>query len=150
MTDDRVVMADAELTGELTDARRAGLLSEAVERRARQIKKERVERLVDHIARIVLEIVQICCARRDIRLHHALAVLPEFTVREIVKLQADEKGIFEGERARKTRHRVVIPGFGDRELHAAQRTRDQRRWRIVQMKYLPEPPAKGARLCHVG
>src|SRR5882724_10829863 len=34
MTDDRVVMAGAELTGELTDARRAGLLSEAVERRA--------------------------------------------------------------------------------------------------------------------
>ena len=120
MTNDRVVMADAELTGELTDARRAGLFSDTVERRARHIEKQGVERLVDHVARIALEVVQICCARPDIRLHDALAALPEFAVRVIVKFQADEIGILEGKRAGETRHGVVIPGFGDREFDATQ------------------------------
>src|SRR6202040_2707852 len=87
MTDDRVVMADAELTGDLTNAQRAGLFSEAVERRARKIEKEGVEWLVDHVARIALEVVQICCARSNIRLHDALAALPELAVRVIVKFQ---------------------------------------------------------------
>ena len=67
MTDDLVVMADAELTGEFTNARRAGLLGDAVERRARKIEMEGVERLLDDEARIVLHVVQICCARSDIQ-----------------------------------------------------------------------------------
>src|SRR3954451_11731322 len=120
MTDDLVVMADARFTGELTDARGAGLRREAVERRPRQIEKQGVKRLVDHVTRIRLEVIQISCARRDIGLHHALAVLPEFAVRKILKLQADEKGIIEGERTGKTWHGVVVPRFGDREFRAAQ------------------------------
>ena len=98
MTDDRVVMADAELAGELTDARCAGLLGDAVERRARKIEEDGVERLVDHEARIALQVVQICCAGADIRLDDALAVFPELAVRVIVKFQADEIGILGGKR----------------------------------------------------
>ena len=67
MANNRVVMTDAELAGELTNARRAKLLGDAIERRTGKIEKQGVERLVDHIARIALEIVEIGRARADIR-----------------------------------------------------------------------------------
>src|SRR5438105_2270208 len=55
MTDNGIVVADAEPTVELADARRAGLIGDAVERRTRQIEKQGMERLVDHVTRIALE-----------------------------------------------------------------------------------------------
>src|SRR5437773_3153632 len=51
MTDDRVVMADAGLIAEFANAWCAGLFGDVVERRARQIEEQGVERLVDQVAR---------------------------------------------------------------------------------------------------
>jgi hypothetical protein len=58
MTDDRVVVADAGLIAEFANAWCAGLSGDVVERRARQIEEQGVERLVDQVARIALQIVQ--------------------------------------------------------------------------------------------
>src|SRR5262249_39701538 len=77
MTDDRVVMAGAKLAVEVTHARGVGLFGEAVERRTRNIEKERVERLVDDVAWIALQVVQVRCTSGDIRLLEALAALPK-------------------------------------------------------------------------
>ena len=113
-------MAEAELTVELINTRCAGLLSDAVERRSRKIEMQGVVRLLDDVARIVLEIVQIRRARLDIRLQNALATLPELAVRVIVKFQADDIGILKGQRAGETRHGVIIPGFGGGDFGVAQ------------------------------
>jgi hypothetical protein len=58
MTDDRLVMADAGLIAGFANRRCAGLLGDVVERGARQIEEQGVERLVDQVARIALQIVQ--------------------------------------------------------------------------------------------
>ncbi len=138
MTDDRVVMADAGLIAEFANPWRAGLFGDVVERRARQIEEQGVERLVDHVARIALQVVQIGCARANIRLDHASAALPAFAIAVIAKFEADEIGILGGKRAGKTRHRVIIPGFGNRKCSTAQGAGYQRR-RVLQMQGLPEP-----------
>ena len=54
---------------------------------------EGVERLVDHIARIALEIVKLCCARSDIRPDDALATIPELAVGVIPEFHADIVGV---------------------------------------------------------
>ena len=120
MPDDRIIMADAEFAGEIADTRRGKLFGNAVERRPGNIEVHRVERLVDHIARIVLEIVEIGCARPDVRLPEALAALPELALRIVMKLQADHEGILARKRAGETRHRIAVARFGDREVDAAQ------------------------------
>ena len=150
MTDDRVVMAVAEPRGQLTNARCAGLLGDAVERRARKIEMERVERLVDDESRIVLHVVQICCARSDISLGATLAALPEFAVRIIVKFQADNKGILKAHLAGKAPRGSIIPGFCDGDFGVAQRTRDQRRRFVLQVQEPPDSLTVETRLCHVG
>src|SRR6202023_359023 len=77
VTHDLVVMAKAELTGEVADRRCTGFPGDAVERRTRKIKVKRMKRLVDDKTRIAPEVVQICCTGFDIRLHDALAVIPK-------------------------------------------------------------------------
>ena len=52
-----VLKAGAELTVELADTPRAGLLCDTVERQSRNIEMKGVERLFDHKARIVLHVV---------------------------------------------------------------------------------------------
>jgi hypothetical protein len=149
MTDDQVVMTDAGLIGKFVNAPRAGLFGDVVERRARQIEKDGVERLVDHVARIALQVIQIGCAAADIRLGHTSAAFPAFAVRVIAKLEADEIGILGGKRIGQNPHGVVIPGFGDREFGAAQGTRDQR-GRVLQVQGLPEPLSVRIYQCHWG
>src|ERR1044071_5231992 len=99
MTDDRVVMTDTGLISEFIDAWAADLPGDVVKRRARQIEKDGVERLVDHVARIALQIVQIGRATADIRLDDALAALPALAVRVIANLEADEIGVHRRQRA---------------------------------------------------
>src|SRR5439155_964516 len=108
-----------------------------VERRARQIEEEGVKRLVDHVARIALEVVQISCTGADIGLDDAPAALPAFTIRVVAKFDADEIGIVGRKRAAETGQGIVIPRFDHRELGAAQCARDQR-GRVLQIKGLPE------------
>jgi hypothetical protein len=119
MTNDLVVEAGAELTVQLIDTRLATLTGDAVERRARKIKLEGVEGLVDYKARIALHVVQICRTRPDIRLCDAPAALPELAVRVIAKFQADDIGILEGQRGAEARLGVIIPRFGDRDFDGA-------------------------------
>ena len=110
---------------------------------------ERVERLVDDESRIVLHVVQICCARSDISLGATLAALPEFAVRIIVKFQADNKGILKAHLAGKAPRGSIIPGFRDGDFGVAQRTRDQRRRFMLQVQEPPDSLTVETRLCHV-
>ncbi|MGY4434426.1 hypothetical protein ACVWWO_006903 [Bradyrhizobium sp. F1.13.1] len=147
MSNDLVVMTDTWLVAELANARPARLPGNAVERRARQIEEERVKRLVDHIARVALEVVQIGRTCANIRLGDTAALLPAFAIRIVTEFQAEEIGIFRGQRAGNIRCRIVVADFSDRELCAVQRTRDQDRC-LLRAKALPEPLSVDACLCH--
>ena len=57
MTNDRVVLADAGLIGEFTDAFCAALSGDASKCRTRQVEENRVIRLVDDETRIALQVV---------------------------------------------------------------------------------------------
>src|SRR4029453_10211836 len=137
MTDNRIVMADAGLISEFANARRAGLPGDVVERRARQIEEKGVKRLVDHVARIALEVVQKNFNGGGIGLYDAPAALPAFAIRVVAKFDADEIGIVGRKRAAETGQGIVIPRFDHRELGSAQRARDQR-GRVLQIQGLPE------------
>ncbi|MGY3104878.1 hypothetical protein ACVWW7_001505 [Bradyrhizobium sp. LM6.9] len=147
MSNDLVVMTDTWLVAELANARPARLPGNAVERRARQIEEERVKRLVDHIARVALEVVKICRTRANIRLGDTAALLPAFAIRIVSQFQADEIGIYRSQGAGNIRRRIVVADFGHRELGAVQRTRDQDRC-LLRAKALPEAPSVNACLCH--
>src|SRR3954471_19276574 len=94
MANDRVVLADAGLIGELTHAFCAGLSGDVVERRARQIQEDRVKRLVDDELRISLQVVEIGRTSANVRPGDESAAFPAFAVRIIAKFKADEISIF--------------------------------------------------------
>ncbi|WP_425364296.1 hypothetical protein [Bradyrhizobium barranii] len=147
MAHDLVVMAETIPAREVANGRRAGFSRDSVEHQTGKIEMDGMERLVDDEARIVPEIVQIGRTGSDIRLRKALAVLPELAVRIILQLQADEIGVV-GKRAGKTLYRLTVQGFGDRNVDASPRPRDQRR-RCIRQAQLPlDPLSEGASQCH--
>ena len=143
MADDVIIVPDRAAI-ERIDASRPRLIGETIERRTRHVEMQRVKRLVDHVAWVGLEIVEIGRAGVDVRFLDVTALLPDLAFRIVAQLQADEIGIFLGERAGKTRHRIVVACFRDRDLGAAQRARHQRGRRFLEAEEFSEPFAVGA------
>lgn len=77
MADDGIIMPDRAAIDHV-DAPRPRLIGEAIERRVWHVEMDGVERLVDHVTRVGLEIVQIGRPGVDIRLLDVTA-LPQIS-----------------------------------------------------------------------
>src|ERR1700732_1606725 len=101
-----VVDARSRLIAQITNSGRVGLVSDRVERRARQIKRESVIGLVEESGGSSLQVKETTLAGPHVA-QHSSAILPVLTIGTIAEVQSDDKSIFPRNRTAHFRQRII-------------------------------------------
>src|SRR6476646_6401986 len=119
-----VLYARSGTVGQVVTSRRVCIVSDRVQCRTRQIKKQRVIGLVKENDRISPEVIDADFTGPQIRNRRLPTVLPIFTIGKVAEHETNEKSVFPLNRAGHSRRWIVTSNLGDGHVGFAQHPRN--------------------------
>src|SRR6266850_8612382 len=115
-----VVDGCAGLKAQIANSRRVGLVSDRVQRHARQIKKQSVIGLVEESGGTSLQVIETTLAGPEVAHHRSSAILPVFAIGTIAEVQSDDKSIFPLKRTAHFQRRIITSNLCDGYISVTQ------------------------------